>query len=204
MAETPWGRRIREEMNRRGWDNAQLARMSGLSESTVSRVLSGSTRSPGIDAVRGVALAFGISIDELAGTAQRSNGPRSVDIGPVALVPLVDVVLAAGEPNFIEAGESIPMPMELAQGSRLIASRVSGDCMEPEIMSGDIVIVDLAAREPRPGQIVAALLRDGTMAVKRYERHRGYPRLVDNKGRVYPVDGAQIQGLVVSFIRRFR
>ena len=118
MPETPWGRRIREEMNRRGWDNAQLARMSGLSESTVSRV--------------------------------------------------------------------------------------SGDCMEPEIMSGDIVIVDLAAREPRPGQIVAALLRDGTMAVKRYERHRGYPRLVDNKGRVYPVDGAQIQGLVVSFIRRFR
>ena len=53
-----------EEMNRRDWRNADLARRSGLSDATVSRVFSGE-RLPSWDFCAGVAQAFGMRAEEI-------------------------------------------------------------------------------------------------------------------------------------------
>lgn len=205
MPETPWGKRIREELSARDWATAQLALLSGVPESTISRILSGATKSTGMEIAVKLANALGLSLDELAGQPRaRSAGPRGAAVGPVVLVPLVDVTLAAGQSSFSETGDTVAVDLELARSGHLIASKVSGDCMEPEILTGDIVIVDIADKEPKPGQIVAALLNDGSMVVKRYTRERGYPHLIDNQGLDYPISGAQVQGVVVSVVRRFR
>lgn len=48
---------LQEELNRRGWSQADLVRASGISKGTVSRLISG-TRSIGIDVCQALAQAF--------------------------------------------------------------------------------------------------------------------------------------------------
>lgn len=203
MDGTRLGRRVQEERARYNWNVSELARRAGLSESYVGRVERGDVASPGIEAVEKITLALGLTTDELTGAARRL-GPRAVGFGSVVLVPECDVTLSAGEAGYAETGEAVPVPLELARSRRLLASRVRGTCMEPEIMDGDTVIIDVADRMPRPGDLVAVLLEEGVLVVKRYERRGGRPVLLDNEGKTYPIEGAQLQGVIVSSLRKYR
>lgn len=111
--------------------------------------------------------------------------------------------LAAG-PGFAETGEVISAPGRIARNPHMWAARVSGDCMEPEVRSGDTAIVDTANLEPRDGALVAVLTPEGELMVKRYETQTGVPTLTDNQGRSYRMDGVQIKGVVVSTMRNYR
>jgi len=48
-----------------GWNQAELARRSGLTQATVSRIESGKVTNPGILEVKKIADAFGTTIDNL-------------------------------------------------------------------------------------------------------------------------------------------
>lgn len=49
----------------------KIAEMSGVPESTVSRILAGQTTDPGFETVRAIVVAMGGSLDELAGISKR-------------------------------------------------------------------------------------------------------------------------------------
>ena len=204
LPETALGHRVREERERYHWNTSELARRAGVSESYLGRVERGEVASPGIEQVEKIARALALTTDELTGAAHRL-GPRTISFGSVVLVPEVNVTISAGEAGYTETGDAVPVPIELARAPRrLCASKVRGACMEPEIMDGDMVIVDLADTSPRPGDLVAALLESGELMVKRYDRRGGRPVLIDNQGATYPVDGALIQGVIISSLRKYR
>ncbi len=50
---------IRNELNERGWDQAELARRANITQAQISRVMSG-TRNPGPEFCNGIARAFNI------------------------------------------------------------------------------------------------------------------------------------------------
>jgi DNA polymerase V len=58
----------------------------------------------------------------------------------------------------------------LAKGNRYVI-RVIGNSMQPRIEDGDLILVDYA-KEPRPGDIVVALI-NGSAVVKKYLRNDG-------------------------------
>ncbi len=196
---------IARERARRGWTTRQLAEKVGVHHSHVSKLESGSIQFPNADITERFAAAFGMTSDELLG-ASRSTGtpPTASPFGPVVLIPLVNISLAAGQTVYGETRETVPVPSDIVAGKSLVAARIAGDCMEPEIMAGDVAIVDISDRTPRPGRLVAVLLEDGGMAVKRLDRDSEGPVLLDNKGGSYRPNGAKVQGTIVSVVRNYR
>ncbi|MDA8189579.1 MAG: helix-turn-helix domain-containing protein [Dehalococcoidales bacterium] len=200
-----FGEAMREERERRGWSKNELARRSGLDPSYIYRLETGRVVSPSIETVRRVADALGLTPRDLLGPQMPSTVPPSAPrFGPVVLVPLVNISLAAGQTIYGETRESVPVPAELVPGRTLVAARITGECMEPEIKPGDTAIVDVSARAPRIGDLVAVLMEDGSMNVKRFDRDRSGPVLIDNKGGQYRPNGAKIQGVVVYVGRTYR
>lgn len=61
---TDFVRWVLEEMERRGWRQAELARRANISASHISRMLSGEAQI-GIDAAQGIAQAFGMTLEDI-------------------------------------------------------------------------------------------------------------------------------------------
>jgi repressor LexA len=84
------------------------------------------------------------------------------------------------------------------------ALRVRGDSMvDAHIMDGDIVVLE--RREPRDGDIIAALVDETTTTLKRlvHLRGRAVLRAANKRYRdIVPEHGLRSQGVVVGLIRR--
>jgi repressor LexA len=128
--------------------------------------------------------------------------------GPCA-VPLFGLI-AAGSP--IEAIEDrsvtvdIP-PQFLMPHKEIFCLQVTGDSMvDAHILDGDIIII--AQQETADnGQIVVALLEDGTATVKTFRRLKGGKvMLIPHNPKHSPitVDRVQIQGRVVGLLREMQ
>lgn len=84
-----------------------------------------------------------------------------------------------------------PLPRRV--GRRLVASRVAGDGLQPDVLPDDLVIVDLD-REPQPGRLVLAI-QDSDAYVKRFEAPG------DDEGPATTSDEAEVLGVVVQLRR---
>ncbi len=128
--------------------------------------------------------------------------------GPCA-VPLLGLI-AAGSP--IEAMEDhsvtidIP-PQYFAPHREIFCLQVTGDSMvDAHILDGDIIIISRQETADN-GQIVVALLEDGTATVKTFRRLKGGKvMLIPHNPRHRPitVDRVQIQGRVVGLLRELQ
>ncbi len=127
--------------------------------------------------------------------------------GPLLDVPLYGTI-PAGSPVAAEQEPDAHLAVDAAAlglraTSRPFALRVRGDSMTGAgILDGDLVF--LVRREPRPRDIVAALI-DGESTLKRYLVQRGRPFLRAENPRypdLLPADELVIQGVMVGLLRR--
>ncbi len=92
--------------------------------------------------------------------------------------------------------------LRLPKGARVFALKVRGDSMiGAGILSGDVVVLEF--REPRNGEVVAALI-DGETTLKRYVVQRGKPFLKAENPRfqnLIPAQELVIQGVQVALLR---
>ncbi|MGH2500117.1 MAG: transcriptional repressor LexA [Candidatus Limnocylindria bacterium] len=116
--------------------------------------------------------------------------------------------IAAGQPIYAyeDRSESIDLPSELgaASGRETFVLRVRGKSMiEDHIDDGDYVVIQ-EQNTARDGDIVVALLDDGTATLKRFFRERDRIRLQPANGEMQPIYArdVQIQGKVIGLIRR--
>ncbi|MDZ4786682.1 MAG: transcriptional repressor LexA [bacterium] len=126
-------------------------------------------------------------------------------LGPTS-VPLVGVI-AAGMP--IEAIERGPMmidiPANMISGrGEVFCLEVSGDSMiDAHICDGDIVVIR-KQESATDGEIVVAVLTDGSATLKKYKRLKnGKVMLIPANTALKPItlDGVDIQGKVIGVIR---
>lgn len=126
------------------------------------------------------------------------------ELGPTA-VPLVGVI-AAGVP--IEAVENttwIDVPSSMIDGrGEVYCLEVSGDSMiDAHICDGDVVVIkkqDYA----NDGQIVVALLEDGSATLKTYRRLKnGRVMLIPANPRMQPItlEQVSVQGRLIGVLR---
>src|SRR5690606_34355541 len=92
------------------------------------------------------------------------------ELGPTA-VPLVGVIAAGAPIEAIEDPTVIEIPSRMIQGrGEVYCLEVSGDSMiDAHICDGDIVVIKKQDTADN-GQIVVALLADGSATLKRYRR----------------------------------
>jgi repressor LexA len=92
--------------------------------------------------------------------------------------------------------------LRLPKGSRVFALRVRGDSMiGAGILPDDVVVLEF--REPRDGEVVAALI-DGETTLKRFITRRGKPFLKAENPRypdLIPARELVIQGVQIALLR---
>ena len=127
------------------------------------------------------------------------------ELGPTA-VRLAGVIAAGMPIEAIENNTFIDIPPSMIDGKgEVYCLEVSGDSMiDAHICDGDLVVIkkqDIA----QDGQIVVALLDDGTATLKRYRRLKnGQIMLIPANPTLKPMtlDHVSIQGRVIGIIRQ--
>lgn len=118
--------------------------------------------------------------------------------------------IPAGQPGMQEqvAEETLPIDLRLfgvrlSRASRCWALRVQGDSMVgAHIIDGDLVILE--RRDPRPGDIIAALVDETTTTLKRLVKSGGrfILRAENKRYRDIIPERLESQGVLVGVIRR--
>lgn len=146
------------------------------------------------------------ALQRLPGKARGLLTPAVARVSPLVPVPLYGSI-PAGRPTLEEqepeAFVSVdPTALGVAPRTPLYALRVRGDSMTgASILDGDIVFI--TPREPRPREIVAALI-DGESTLKRFLVERGRPFLRAENPRypdLIPAAELVIQGVMAGLLR---
>ncbi len=145
-------------------------------------------------------------IQRLPGKARAVIFPDELDRGEILDIPIFGSI-AAGMSQDVEQERQGCISVDITalgipRHARTFALKVRGDSMiDAHICSGDTVILEF--REPRKGDIVAALI-DGETTLKRYLVEKGKPFLRAENADfpdLIPAQELIIQGVLVALLR---
>lgn len=149
----------------------------------------------------------------LARTKGESRGIRIIDelkndrseMSPSIALPLLGLITAGKPIEAIEDREAmLSVPQEIVGRKNAYILKVRGDSMiESLIADGDYVVVE-KTDFARDGDMVVALLEDGTATLKKFYRQKNYIRLqpANKKYKPLQVRSVIIQGRVLGVIRK--
>lgn len=145
-------------------------------------------------------------IQRLPGKARAVIFPDELDRGEIIDIPIFGNI-AAGMAQEVEQEKQGCISIDITalgipRNAKTFALKVRGDSMiDAHICSGDTVILEF--REPRKGDIVAALI-DGETTLKRYLVEKGRPFLrAENEDYpdLIPAQELIIQGVMIALLR---
>lgn len=166
---------------------ANLARRSGVNQSSLSRCLKGAEIS--LSSAWAICEAAGASLDWLVGSGRSEGGDR-------LQIPFYEVHASAGHgalpPENEEPSRLITVPNGLlhtapSSAGHLCAILAQGDSMEPTIRSGSVLIVDRSNNQIHEGIFV--IRQNDVLLVKRVQpRNPRTIRLKSDNTQYEPVD----------------
>jgi len=199
------GDQVRALRVQRGWSQAELARRSGVDQGRISRLESGETLNPQPETLLRLSEALQVPLTAIVG--RPSPATIHAVVPGRAPVPIVRVPAHAGADwTWEPTGQVTTIDDAVARARDLLGVIVVGECMVPDVMDGDLVIFDRAARQPRDRDMVV-VTRDNQVLVRWARVADGAePELVDNAGVALPPSGDDavfLEGIVVE-VRRQR
>lgn len=145
---------------------------------------------------------------EIEIVAQESEEPLAEHYvaGTAYSLPIAGLITAGHPIEAVEdKSEMLAVPAELAKRKDAYVLKVKGDSMiESFIDDGDFVVVQ-QQDYANDGDIVVALLDDGSATLKEYHKEKQFVRLQPRNPKYEPIRVKQvvIQGKVVGIIRKF-
>ncbi|WP_176475690.1 XRE family transcriptional regulator [Halomonas salipaludis] len=174
----------------------EVARESGVAQSTLSRILQGKIESPTDRQVQKLAEYFGVTTDQLRGrqpveladlfSLRTHDLPKSKDVAPapqaIGLCPEISWVQAGAwtEVCHVERDpEAITWhPRPAGASEQTFVLRVVGESMAPEYLPGTLIYVD-PERAPENGKdVVAVMTETGEATFKRLIEEPGHGRML--------------------------
>ncbi|OGY92256.1 MAG: repressor LexA [Candidatus Komeilibacteria bacterium RIFCSPLOWO2_02_FULL_48_11] len=138
--------------------------------------------------------------------------PQSSDVeetylaGQTIGVPLVGLITAGAPIEAIETQEDeIAVPAEITRGRQCYILKVKGDSMiESLIADGDLVVVEKTEYAAN-GDMVVAVLDDGTATLKKFYKEKSFVRLQPANAKYQPIIAKSIliRGRVIGIIRKY-
>jgi len=203
------GKRIKDLLRERGMTQAELARLVGTKQQTISYIVAEATPAQSSRYTHKIAEVLGVNPNWL----QSGEGDRHTAIVPISVhgqqirVHQVPVLTYDSVSIFLAGREIDPKGMlmtDRADGDRTFALEIEGDSMAPVFKAGDRVVINTTVR-PEPGDYVAAQA-DGIVLFRRYRaRHPGFELVPENEDWevVSSQDGVDILGVMVEH-RKYR
>ena len=203
------GKRIKDLLRERGMTQAELARLVGTKQQTISYIVAEATPAQSSRYTHKIAEVLGVNPNWL----QSGEGDRHTAIVPISVhgqqirVHQVPVLTHDSVSIFLAGREIDPKGMlmtDRADRDRTFALEIEGDSMAPVFKAGDRVVINTTVR-PEPGDYVAAQA-DGIVLFRRYRaRHPGFELVPENEDWevVSSQDGVDILGVMVEH-RKYR
>lgn len=207
------GERVRRMREVRGWSQEQLGKRAGLTRGHIATMEHRKAKSTGIPALRRLAEAFGVTVGELSEDAGQLTDEPGVERQETTEDILERLRLAqpASVPVYsrfpADAGMVREAPMEYVYKSRdfakpsIEAYRVNSDYLEPEVRSGDVVIVDRDLT-PEIGDIV--LCDSAEDLVVGHVRDDGGDRFLENNHLRVNLTECAAAAVVIEVYRRVK
>ena len=158
-----------------GLSESQVAKMAGLGQSKVHRMLKGTTRKIDLHAVGKLEEALGLDLPKKEKTAQN----HAMAAADMVKIPLYNAT-AEGGPGAVNHQSSVESYLSFTReyarvqfgstGNGLACLKAAGDSMSPYINAGDVLIVDVSDRCLTKDGAAYVLQIDETTVVKRLHR----------------------------------
>lgn len=170
----------------KGWTQGQLAIRSGLPRTTIASLENRGASRPSAETLDSLASAFGVTVRELLDKPNKKTTPAESPDDILERYRLAAPVSIPVYDHFVvRAGPAVEPPVEYVYKARAQAApgniegyNVHGNCMEPEIPDGSVVIVD-RDRPPQVGNIILCLINDEVII----------GRIIDKDGELYLHNG---------------
>lgn len=220
---SPIGENLHRLMNREDIKQAELSRISGVAQSTISRIILGEQRNPSVKIIRALAVALNAKVSDLVPDEQkeREREPRPIRDRSereilqeldakikakedIVLVPVSSYSVSAGAGSAAEAEYIAYRRRPAERNHEFVAVEVKGHCLEPEVFEGELVIADKNAA-PKEGDIVVAEYEnDRIVKILSKENETYLLHALDGRPDILVNQATTILGVVVSITRRPR
>ena len=168
--------RIKEERKRLDLTQDQLAGLLGVTKQSILAYEKGSRYPDLFFLEKASQLGFDTNYI-ITGKKVNNNIPRHNDNkDDIITIPLVEARLSAGGGSFLTSSEieeyfyfSKSFIEQLGNPRNMVAMKVSGDSMEPEVYHNDIVIIDEAKKDIYPSRMYAVAFGE-CIYLKRIDR----------------------------------
>ena len=148
---------IKEKRTAQGLSASEVARSAGVTGEHILYIEKGEMKTPSFDVVIKILQALHVDLQEFL----RETGYLPVNVEPAPLktvrrVPVISWVAAGSWHQGLTSDDPVDVDEWTetdVKGKRVFALRVKGDCMEPEFVEGDVIIVNPHI-EPVPGDYV--------------------------------------------------
>jgi SOS-response transcriptional repressor LexA len=207
---------LQNQLDRKEWSQSDLARVSGLSTTTISKYIAGPDKPSRLKTILSISRALAVPVVEVQAAirgeedlqpARRSRAELRAEFDatePIEIPLIKDLVAHMGAGGGFVDDYVYLSPSSRRRSHRHIrAIRARGDCMIPEIADGDVVIFDMDA-EYHPRDVVVAKA-DGHAVVRRLMEVAGRMVLrADATGDTHVLtEEDQIYGKVIATQRSF-
>lgn len=157
------GERTRKLREEKGWSQEKLAEESGVSQGTIGFIETGTTKNSKY--LPQIAKSLDVTVEYLR------EGLGSPSPEEYAFIPRYKIKGAAGTGHENDDHVSIDgthafrydwLKKKGVNSAHLAVIEVTGDSMSPELKDGDVVLLDLADKDLRDGEIYAIQTQNGT------------------------------------------
>lgn len=199
-----------ELLKKKGIQQKALSESTGISEDTISKIITGKTKKPHPETIDKIA-SF-LNVDREIFFTDRRTEPRE-DFPPFKRIPVLNWVQAGQFTEWTDmdyppgdADEFIELPV---RGDRIFALRVRGDSMEPEFLEGEIIVIDPELEVQHGDYAILKIIESGETTLKRVEYYENVVVLRPLNPKYRPIeikngrDQVKIVGKVVRKTKEY-
>lgn len=188
--------RLKAFREAKGLTKYRLAKLSGLSETYIYRLELGHPKNPRRDTLQRLSKGLGITLAQLVGEVTPGDSWGLVEQSLKAYIPVY-----SGVGEFMEPIDYVVCTRAKVPPETVRAYRSNGFCLDPDIHSGDTLIVDTSL-SPMDSDFVIGIMK-GLAMVMRYRAVGEDKWFEDNRGR-HETEEVETHGVVTDYQRKLR
>jgi len=198
MNEERIGEKLKKLRADKNISQRELAKRSGVSREYINQMEAGKVKSTSLRKVEALAHGLGVKTSAFFGTPSPEASLADLELSIKAYIPVYADV-SAGPGSLVDY---VACTRNKPATETMRAYKVRGLCLSPEVIEGDVLIVDTDL-SPNNGDLVVVILNDEA-SVKRYKEDGNGRKWLENNDGTYQPEDVVLHGVVTGIYRERR